>query len=95
MSMIYDKDLDNIKLNAYFKSGTVGLKYPSVTHIIKGVEFFIYKLNNKLNMRFSWQVLIGFNASSCFKQVYFFLWTPNILPFLPVELVCCSLTLSP
>ena len=42
MSMIYDKDLDNIKLNAYFKSGTVGLKYPSVTHIIKGVEFFIY-----------------------------------------------------
>ena len=42
MSMIYDKDLDNIKLNAYFKSGTVGLKYPSVAHIIKGVEFFIY-----------------------------------------------------
>ena len=42
MSMVYDKDLDKIKFDTYFNSGTVGLKYPSVTHNIKGEELFIY-----------------------------------------------------
>ena len=40
--MVFDKDLDKIKFDTYFKSGTVGLKYPSVKLIIKGLDFFIY-----------------------------------------------------
>ena len=42
MSIVYDKDLNQIKFDTYFNSGTVGIKYPSVAHNIKSEELFIY-----------------------------------------------------